>query len=103
MAPVGESVGGDAATGMGDEAAAAAAAGGPGAKKGSYVPPALRGDRTGAAAAGASPGSKYGERDDFATLRVTNVSPQFTFPGKEDLGERILLLTVTFTIGFRDG
>jgi translation initiation factor 3 subunit G len=73
MAPVGEAgSSADVAAGMGDELSAApGAAGGPGAKKGSYVPPALRnggareGDRMG--------GSKYGERDDFATLRVTNV------------------------------
>lgn len=70
MAPIGENGAADVAAGMGDEPAPAGA-GGPGAKKGSYVPPALRG---GAAAAGAVAGSKYGERDDFATLRVTNVS-----------------------------
>lgn len=76
MAPVGE--GGapaDIAAGPGDEpvgGAAAASQGAAGAgKKGSYVPPALRGDR---AAAGERMGGKYGERDDLATLRVTNVS-----------------------------
>ncbi|KAM6533625.1 translation initiation factor eIF3 subunit g [Fusarium falciforme] len=68
MAPIGESGAADVAAGMGDEPAAAAA-GGAGAKKGSYVPPALRG--TGGA--GERMGSKFGERDDFATLRVTNV------------------------------
>ena len=82
MAPVGEGAAGaaDVAAGMGDEPApAAAAAGAAGAasgatgagKKGSYVPPALRGDRAGQ---GERMGSKYGERDDLATLRVTNVS-----------------------------
>lgn len=70
MAPIGENGAADVAAGMGDEPAAAGA-GGAGAKKGSYVPPALRG---GGAAASAMGGSKYGERDDFATLRVTNVS-----------------------------
>lgn len=73
MAPVGEVANADVAAGMGDDAAAGAAAGGAGAgKKGSYVPPALRnggargeGERMG--------GGKFGERDDFATLRVTNV------------------------------
>lgn len=69
MAPIGESGAADVAAGMGDEPASAAA-GAPGAKKGSYVPPALRG--TGGA--GERMGSKFGERDDFATLRVTNVS-----------------------------
>lgn len=71
MAPVGETAAaGDVAAGMGDEAAAAggAAAG----KKGSYVPPALRGDRAGAVGERMG-GSKYGDRDDLATLRVTNV------------------------------
>jgi len=78
MAPVGETGAADVAAGMGDDpmpSAAATAA----AKKGSYVPPALRG---GAAAAGDRMGGKFGERDDFATLRVTNVSftahPSFT-------------------------
>lgn len=79
MAPVGE-VNTDVAAGMGDDpGAAGAAAGGAGAgKKGSYVPPALRnggargeGERMG--------GGKFGERDDFATLRVTNVCFSFFF------------------------
>jgi len=39
---------------------------------GSYVPPHLR-NRAGGAAAGEKMGGKY-ERDDLATLRVTNVS-----------------------------
>lgn len=71
MAPVGEAANADVAAGLGDEDAPAAA-GGAGNKKGSYVPPALRnggargeGERMG--------GGKFGERDDFATLRVTNV------------------------------
>lgn len=72
MAPADEAAGSaDVAAGMGDEPVAAA--GGVGAKKGSYVPPALRGDRAGTAA-GERLGSKFGERDDLATLRVTNVS-----------------------------
>lgn len=76
MAPIGTETGtADVAAGMGDEpGAAAAAAGGPGAKKGSYVPPALRAGAAGAAAGDRMSGSKYGERDDLATLRVTNVS-----------------------------
>jgi translation initiation factor 3 subunit G len=74
MAPIGEAGAADVAAGMGDEAGAAAAStGAAGAgKKGSYVPPALRGDRAGAT--GERMGGKYGERDDLATLRVTNVS-----------------------------
>ncbi len=76
MAPIGEATGADVAAGMGDEpgSAAASSVGAAGAgKKGSYVPPALRGDRAGAGERMGA-GSKYGERDDFATLRVTNVS-----------------------------
>ncbi|KAI1436095.1 eukaryotic translation initiation factor 3 subunit-like protein [Xylaria sp. CBS 124048] len=79
MAPVGAEGGADPAAGMGDETGPSQGAGGAGAgagKKGSYVPPALRGDRGAAAGdrmSGPS-GSKYGERDDLATLRVTNVS-----------------------------
>lgn len=74
MAPVGAEGAADVAAGMGDEPSANAA-GAPGAgKKGSYVPPALRGDR-GAAGGERMGGGKYGsERDDLATLRVTNVS-----------------------------
>jgi translation initiation factor 3 subunit G len=71
MAPIGESGAADVAAGV-DElrgAAAAAGAAGPG-KKGSYVPPALRNR---AEATGERMGGKYGDRDDLATLRVTNV------------------------------
>lgn len=68
MAPMGETPAADVAAGMGDEPAPTAAAAAA-AKKGSYVPPALRAGGS----AGERMGSKYGERDDFATLRVTNV------------------------------
>lgn len=79
MAPVGAEGGSaDVAAGMGDEPAPAAGAAGAG-KKGSYVPPALRGDR-GAAGGERMGGSKYGERDDLATLRVTNVSFSLHLP-----------------------
>lgn len=82
MAPVGAEGSADPAAGLADEEAAAAASGGAGAgKKGSYVPPALRGGPGGAAAGERMGGSKYGERDDLATLRVTNVS---TIPGHCD-------------------
>ncbi|EGS21520.1 eukaryotic translation initiation factor 3 subunit-like protein [Thermochaetoides thermophila DSM 1495] len=67
MAPIGETAPADVAAGLGDEAPGAA---GPG-KKGSYIPPALR---AGARPEGDRLGGKYGERDDMATLRVTNVS-----------------------------
>ena len=73
MAPIGEAgAAADAAAGAADEAAAASAGAAGAGKKGSYVPPALRG-AAGAAAAGERMGGKYGERDDLATLRVTNV------------------------------
>lgn len=54
-------------------------AGGPGAGSGSYVPPHLRG--RGGASAGEKMGGKF-ERDDLATLRVTNVSE---FAEEQDL------------------
>lgn len=70
MAPMGESGAADPAAGMGDEPAPAGGAAA--SKNRSYVPPALRND--GRTAGERMGGSKYGERDDFATLRVTNVS-----------------------------
>ena len=74
MAPIGEAgAAGDVAAGMDDMGAEAASQGAAGqGKKGSYVPPALRGNRAGGAGEQMG-GSKYGERDDLATLRVTNV------------------------------
>lgn len=55
--------------------------------KGSYVPPALR-NKGGAAAAGERmPGGKF-ERDDLATLRVTNVSFKSTMCGRQALIRR---------------
>ena len=69
MAPVDE--GGVGAGDLdGDGGGAPDAAGGLGDGKSSYVPPHLR---KGAAGAGERMGGKY-ERDDLATLRVTNVS-----------------------------
>ncbi|KAG8167128.1 hypothetical protein KVR01_002817 [Diaporthe batatas] len=96
MAPVGEAAAGDVAAGMGDDPAAGAAAGGAGAgKKGSYVPPALRnggargeGERMG--------GGKFGERDDFATLRVTNVSEMAEEQELRDMFERFGRVTRVF-------
>ncbi|KAI4867473.1 eukaryotic translation initiation factor 3 subunit-like protein [Hypoxylon rubiginosum] len=101
MAPVGADGGvGDVAAGMPDDAAStvgAAAAG----KKGSYVPPALRGDR-GAASGERMGGSKYGERDDFATLRVTNVSEMAEEGELRDMFERFGRVTRVFLAKDRD-
>ncbi|KAL2208778.1 translation initiation factor 3, RNA-binding subunit [Sarocladium strictum] len=91
MAPVGEAAGpaADVAAGMPDESA-----GGAGAKKGSYVPPAMR---AGAAGAGERMGgSKYGERDDLATLRVTNVSELAEEGELRDMFERFGRVTRVF-------
>ncbi|PNP61634.1 hypothetical protein FNYG_13621 [Fusarium nygamai] len=91
MAPIGETPAGDVAAGMGDEPSAAGA-GAAGNKKGSYVPPALRG--TGSA--GERMGSKFGERDDFATLRVTNVSEMAEEQELRDMFERFGRVTRVF-------
>ena len=64
MAPV------DEVTGGGPGSDSGAAEGGVGDQKGSYVPPHLR--RGAGASGGDRMGGKY-ERDDLATLRVTNV------------------------------
>ncbi|TPX15095.1 uncharacterized protein E0L32_004925 [Thyridium curvatum] len=105
MAPIGEAGGADVAAGMGDEpgpaGAGGAAAGGPGAKKGSYVPPALRGDRAGAAG-GERMGGKFGERDDLATLRVTNVSEMAEEQELRDMFERFGRVTRVFLAKDRD-
>jgi len=91
MAPVGE----EGATA--DVAAGAADApegpGGLGAVKGSYVPPHMRNGGTAASGSGDRMGGGKYERDDLATLRVTNVSLQTSLRGS-------YMLT---TIGFRDG
>ncbi|KAI1214130.1 eukaryotic translation initiation factor 3 subunit-like protein [Annulohypoxylon truncatum] len=95
MAPVGaEGSAADVAAGVADEMAAAQGAAGAG-KKGSYVPPALRGDR-GAAGGERMGGSKYGERDDFATLRVTNVSEMAEESELRDMFERFGRVTRVF-------
>jgi len=70
MTPMGEE--GAASAEAADKAEAADAAGGLGKGGSSYVPPHMRAGATGAAA-GDRMGGKY-ERDDLATLRVTNVS-----------------------------
>jgi translation initiation factor 3 subunit G len=68
MAPVDEPSGGPALDGDGDDERPSGGALGPGGS--SYVPPHLR---KGGAATAERMGGKY-ERDDLATLRVTNVS-----------------------------
>lgn len=95
MAPIGESTTADVAAGMGDEPApASTGAAGPG-KKGSYVPPALRGDR--ASAGERMPGSsKFGERDDSTTLRVTNVSEMAEEQELREMFERFGRVTRVF-------
>lgn len=74
MAPPGGEA--DVAAGMGDDLPAGGASkageGGGAGAKGSYVPPALRKGAGGDA--GEKMGGKYSDRDDLATLRVTNVS-----------------------------
>ncbi|KAK4152779.1 eukaryotic translation initiation factor 3 subunit G-domain-containing protein [Chaetomidium leptoderma] len=104
MAPIGEAAaGGDVAAGMGDDMAAAAAAsvGAAGAgKKGSYVPPAMRSGAGGAQ--GERMGGKYGERDDLATLRVTNVSEMAEEQELRDMFERFGRVTRVFLAKDRD-
>ena len=73
MAPMGEAGAGEGAGGMGDDPGASTVGAAAAGKKGSYVPPAMRGDRA-SAVGDRMGGSKFGERDDLATLRVTNVS-----------------------------
>jgi len=91
MAPVGEE-------GTGDAAAAGAdtpeGPGGLGAGKSSYVPPHLR-NGGGAAAAGDRMGGKF-ERDDLATLRVTNVSEMAEEQELRDMFERFGRVTRVF-------
>ncbi|KAK3294735.1 eIF-3 RNA-binding subunit [Chaetomium fimeti] len=102
MAPIGEAGAADVAAGMGDEPSVAgpAAAGAAGAgKKGSYVPPAMR---AGAGAQGERMGGKYGERDDLATLRVTNVSEMAEEQELRDMFERFGRVTRVFLAKDRD-
>ncbi|KAF2156739.1 eukaryotic translation initiation factor 3 subunit G [Myriangium duriaei CBS 260.36] len=93
MAPDGEAGAGHADMGpdVGRETLGALGAGGP-AGGSSYVPPHLR---KGAASGGERMGGKY-ERDDLATLRVTNVS-EFAEEGEiRDLFERYGRVTRVF-------
>lgn len=99
MAPVGATGASDVAAGMGDDPGAPGPGGAGAGKKGSYVPPALR-DGARASAGERLGGSKFGERDDFATLRVTNVShPGNMFPHRRPLRsvcERLLTVYIRF-------
>lgn len=92
MAPEGEAAGppADMDERMGGAGGAGGAEGGLGAGGSSYVPPHLRKGGAGSAAGGERMGGKY-ERDDLATLRVTNVSR----PSRTLLGCDIQLTTVT--------
>ncbi|EXJ58102.1 eukaryotic translation initiation factor 3 subunit G [Cladophialophora yegresii CBS 114405] len=81
-----------------DEEGGGKAAGGLGAGGSSYVPPHLR---KGAAGAGERMGGKY-ERDDLATLRVTNVSEMAEEQELRDLFERFGRVTRVFLAKDRD-
>ncbi len=70
MAPMGESADAPDGAGAGGSDDGQPKEGGLGATSGGYVPPHMR--KGGAAGAGERMGGKY-ERDDLATLRVTNV------------------------------
>lgn len=96
MAPV------DEPTGAGLDIDEEPAAGGLSGTGGSYVPPHLRkGGAVAAAAAAGGGGSKY-ERDDLATLRVTNVSELAEEQELRDLFERFGRVTRVFLARDRD-
>nr|KAK5442174.1 translation initiation factor eIF3 subunit g [Exophiala xenobiotica] len=81
-----------------DEDGAGNAAGGLGVGGGGYVPPHMR---KGAAGAGERMGGKF-ERDDLATLRVTNVSEMAEEQELRDLFERFGRVTRVFLAKDRD-
>ncbi|KAH8590434.1 eIF-3 RNA-binding subunit [Bisporella sp. PMI_857] len=93
MAPVGEEgAAADVAAGIGD---ATEGAGGLGAVKGSYVPPHMR-NGGGASSGGDRMGGGKFERDDLATLRVTNVSEMAEEQELRDMFERFGRVTRVF-------
>lgn len=97
MTPVDEPVAAEV-TGVDEKPAAGALGGG----TSSYVPPHLR---KGAAGAGAAAGEKLGgkyEKDDLATLRVTNVSELAEEQELRDLFERFGRVTRVFLARDRD-
>ncbi|TVY59033.1 Eukaryotic translation initiation factor 3 subunit G [Lachnellula cervina] len=93
MAPVGEEGAADPAAGPADSVADAA--GGLGTGKSSYVAPHLRNGGAGAGAGDRMGGGKY-ERDDLATLRVTNVSEMAEEQELRDMFERFGRVTRVF-------
>ncbi|KAK0645601.1 putative translation initiation factor eIF3 subunit [Cercophora newfieldiana] len=102
MAPIGEAPAGGSQADAEDLGARDTGAGAAGAgKKGSYVPPALR-SGAGASAGDRMGGSKYGERDDLATLRVTNVSEMAEENELRDMFERFGRVTRVFLAKDRD-
>lgn len=102
MAPVGaEGAAGDVAAGMGDDPMAAGGGGAAG-KKGSYVPPAMRAGGGAGEKMDGGPGGKFGERDDLATLRVTNVSEMAEENELRDMFERFGRVTRVFLAKDRD-
>lgn len=110
MAPVGAEGSADVAAGTFDSDPVGGPGGGGGAgglgKKGSYVPPALRGGPGGGAGekmdGPGGGGGKFGERDDFATLRVTNVSEMAEEHELRDMFERFGRVTRVFLAKDRD-
>lgn len=95
MAPVGEEGTADVAAGPADEAPGGGA-GGLGSGKSSYVPPHMRNGGGGASAAGDRMGGGKYERDDLATLRVTNVSEMAEEQELRDMFERFGRVTRVF-------
>ncbi|KAI9871569.1 MAG: translation initiation factor eIF3 subunit g [Pleopsidium flavum] len=98
MAPIGED-GAGAAGGMDADGDGEPAVGGLGAGGSSYVPPHMR--KGAAAGAGDRMGGKY-ERDDLATLRVTNVSEFAEEQDLRDMFERFGRVTRVFLAKDRD-
>lgn len=96
MAPEGEAAGPPAD--MDERMGGGADVGGGGGPGGSYVPPHLR---KGGAATGERMGGKY-ERDDLATLRVTNVSEFAEEAHLRDMFERYGRVTRVFLAKDRD-
>lgn len=95
MAPMGEDTGPGAGGDAGGEDEAAPKEGGLGGGGGGYVPPHLR--KGAGASSGERMGGKY-ERDDLATLRVTNVS---TSQKTNKMKEFQLIPTASYYPGLR--
>jgi len=93
MAPVGEDSPADVAAGPAD---VPEGPGGLGSGKSSYVPPHMRNGGSAAAGAGDRMGGGKYERDDLATLRVTNVSEMAEEQELRDMFERFGRVTRVF-------